>query len=154
MMTYWTDFDLNQTLAFMDDFRRRMDRAFGEFDRRGASPAETWGDAQGLVPRLALRDEGAHLSIVALLPGVEEKDLRVSLHDDVLTIGGERRVPTPEGYEAHRRERVPFQFSRSFTLPVKVDPEKVNAELKDGVLTLKLEKAGTTEPRLISVKAS
>jgi HSP20 family protein len=60
----------------------------------------------------------------------------------------------PEGYTVHRRERPPMQFSRSFTLGVKIDPDKTEAELKDGVLKLTLQRAAEAQPRQIAVKAA
>ena len=120
-MKYWNDFDT--TLALFDNLRR-MDRAF---DRR---------------PEISFRDDGKALLLVAEVPGIPQENLKVSLHNNTLTISGERK------------DDAPIKFSRSFKLPAKIDPEKAKAELKDGILRLTLEKAAEAQPREISVQAA
>lgn len=145
MFTYLNDLD--HTLAMFDDFRRRMDHLFnGQESNRGY--------AFDSRPQMIFKDDGKQFTLVAEVPGVKEADLKVTLHNDTLTISGERKNELPEGYKVHRRERAPVQFTRSFTLPVKVDPEKTQAELKDGILRLTLERAAEAQPRLIAVKAA
>jgi HSP20 family protein len=64
---------------------------------------------------------------------------------------GSRRVEAPQGYDVHRRERGAYEFTRSFTLPVKVDADQAKATLKNGLLTLTLPKAPEVQPRQINV---
>ncbi|MBI3203555.1 MAG: Hsp20/alpha crystallin family protein [Polyangiaceae bacterium] len=144
MFGYRNDFD--RTLAIMDQLRRRMDRVFDDVDRSGAPEPATGG-----VPPVNFHDTGNALVLQADLPGVREADLDISLEKDVLTLAGQRKSDVPEGYAAYRQERAPFRFSRSFALPVKVDPEKTSAVLQDGVLTVTLEKAPEVKPRQIAV---
>ena len=59
----------------------------------------------------------------------------------------------PEGYRPHRQERQAYQATRSFALPCRVDPERVRAELKDGVLTVRLAKAAESQPRRVQIAA-
>jgi HSP20 family protein len=141
MLNYWNDFD--HTLALFDDFRRRMDRMIANAEHRSSA-----------APEMNIRDEGKQIHLVAEVPGVPQDKLQVSLHNNTLTISGERASDLPDGYTIHRRERTPIQFSRSFTLPVKIDAEKTQAELKDGVLRLTLEKAAEAQPRQIAVKVA
>jgi HSP20 family protein len=144
----WGDFD--RTFSLLDEMRRRMDRAFDEV-AGGRAPAigvhASW-------PRANLYDTGSELMLRAEVPGVSEKDLDLQLNQDVLTLSGERKAEVPEGYSAHRRERGGLKFSRSFTLPFKVDPEKCSANLERGVLTVKIAKAPESQPRQITVKAN
>jgi len=150
--------DYDRTFAVMDDLRRRMDRLFeevepaparaplrGEFDRapRLAAPG----------PRIHLFDVGQALVVKADLPGMPQSDLQITLNQDVLTLAGERKPDVPEGYTVHRQERAPVRFSRSFTLPSKIDPETTTAVLKNGVLTLTLPKVPEAQPRRISIQA-
>jgi HSP20 family protein len=107
----------------------------------------------GRFPRLTFSDAGDKLVLEADLPGLGEKDVQLSIHQDVLTMSGERKVEPPQGWFAHRQERAPLKFSQSFTLPCKVDPEKSTAALKNGVLTITLAKAVEAQPRPITVKA-
>ncbi len=145
--------DLDRTFATMDHLRRRMDRLFDDFEpgrARGRGVERLWS---GGFPRLSFADAGASLVLEADLPGLGEKDVQLSLHQDVLTISGERRADAPQGWFVHRQERAPVKFSRSFTLPCKIDPEKSAATLKNGVLTLTLVKAQDAQPRQIAVRA-
>jgi HSP20 family protein len=152
MLNYFSDFD--RTFAAMDELRRRMDRLFEE-----AEPpprAQLRGDFEQPPryvggPRFHLFDVGNALVVKADLPGLAEKDLQISLNQDVLTLSGERKPDAHEGCTVHRKERASLRFSRSFTLPSKVDPEKTTAALKNGVLTLTLSKAPEAQPRQIAV---
>jgi HSP20 family protein len=67
-------------------------------------------------------------------------------------LSGTRKADSPKGYKAHRVERGTSSFSRSFTLPAEVDAERVEAVLKEGILTLVLPKAEAARPRQISIK--
>lgn len=142
--------DLDRTFRLMDQLRRRMDRMLDDFDT-----AENVGlRGSGTFPRSNLYDTGNALVLEADLPGLSEQEVTLNLTNDVLTLSGERKTEAPTGYSVHRRERVPFKFSRSYALPAKVDPDKTSALMKDGVLTVTLEKAPELKPRQISVKAS
>lgn len=155
MLTRFTPFD--RTLAMMDDWRRRMDRAFGDFEAPFApagSFEDPWSLSEATWPRVNLHDTGASLLLTAEVPGLTTGDLQIQLENDVLTLSGERKVEPPKGYTAHRRERGSLSFTRSLNLPAKVDAEKVTATLKDGVLTLDLVKAPTAQPRQIAIRTS
>ena len=89
---------------------------------------------------------------VAEVPGVSEKDLDVTLKEDVFTLSGERKPRIPEGYQGPRRER-PARFSRSFTLPYRTADQGLSAELKDGILTVRLPKVPEVQPRRIPIKS-
>ena len=145
MFGSWSDFE--RTFAAVDELRRTVEQAWRDeeglpFERTGA-----W-------PRLSLWDEGRNLVLKADVPGLTEKDVQLQLTQDVLTVTGERRSDAPEGYSVHRQERVPARFSRSFTLPVKVDGAAITATLKDGVLTVTMPKAAESQPRQITVKSA
>jgi HSP20 family protein len=79
--------------------------------------------------------------------------VQISIHQDVLTMSGERKHDAPQGWFVHRQERAPVKFSRSFSLPCKIDPEKSSATLKNGVLAITLAKVTEAQPRQIAVKA-
>jgi HSP20 family protein len=101
-----------------------------------------------------VREDDDHFYFVAELPGLNKDDVEVTLEDGVLTISGEKKDDRKEeknGY--HLRERRHGKFSRSFRLPTEVDPNKVGAQLKDGLLTVTLHKAEAIKPRTIEVKA-
>jgi HSP20 family protein len=147
MRTYWSD--LERTLAAMDDFRRRIDREFQADGGREAGQGSYTG-----WPAVNIFDSGSALLLTAEVPGLTDKDVQLTLNQDVLTVSGERKTTAPEGYSIHRQERVSYKFSRSFTLPSKVNPEKTTAAIKNGILTITLDKAPEAKPRQISIKAS
>jgi HSP20 family protein len=151
--TRWSDFDrdFNRGFAALDLLRRRMDDMFRGYD-------QPWREAQaftaGSWPRVNLYDTGAEMVVYAAVPGMSDKDIQINAAGDVITISGQRKVEAPEGYSVHRSERGNVTFSRSFTLPCKVDLEKTTATVKDGMLTIRLTKAAEAQPRQITVKAS
>lgn len=147
MLTRWTDLD--RTFAWMDDFQRRMNRLFADYE--GQRRPGLTRTLRGSWPPINLYDRGDELELHALIPGVTDKDLKVTAHQDVLTLSGHRKVEMPEGYSVHRQERGSVEFTRSVGLPCKCDLEKVSATVKDGVLTMKLAKAPEAQPRQITV---
>lgn len=149
MLTRFDDFD--RTFAMMDQLRRRMDRLFDDYEPRGREDVaeRMW---TGRFPRVSFTEDAGSLVLQADLPGLAEKDVQLTIHQDVLSLSGERRSDVPQGYVAHRQERAPVKFARSFTLPCKVDPEKSTATMKNGVLTVTLAKAAEAKPRQIAVR--
>ena len=149
-LTRWNnDFgwgDIDRTFLALEELRRRMGRAFDEGGVERVSGLANW-------PPINLYDTGSEMVLRAEVPGVSENDLDLQINQDVLTISGQRQVNVPEGYSAHRRERGAMRFSRSFTLPFKVDPETCGATLKNGILSVNIAKAPDARPRQITVKA-
>jgi HSP20 family protein len=139
--------------GLLNDFRRRMDRAlddaFGsDLDvPRGAGVRATW-------PLANLVDTGPQLVLTAELPGLSERDVKLTLDQEVLTIAGERKNDVPEGYSVHRRERADVSFTRSFALPCRVNAERTSASVKNGILTVTLEKSADAMPRQIAVSSA
>jgi HSP20 family protein len=104
------------------------------------------------VPAFEVKETQAAYVFKADLPGVDEKDLDISLHGDRLTIGGKRESERhQESDRFYAYERSYGSFSRSFTLPEGVDADHVVADLKQGVLTLTLPKRPEVQPRRITV---
>lgn len=88
------------------------------------------------------------------VPGFKMEDLEVSVVADQLTIKGRREFPTEEGTTFHRRERRAGEFTRTLTLPAEVDADKIEATLKNGVLTVVMPKAEAARTRKITVKSA
>ena len=148
----WSDFD--EMFSAMSQLRSYMDRVFED-----AGPGRSWAGQslpglRSTWPRANLSDTGKALTLTAEVPGLSEKDIQVNLNQDVLTLSGERTVEAPEGYSTHRQERPAVQFSRSYTLPCRVSPEHATATVKNGILTVTIEKAADAMPRQISVKGA
>lgn len=159
MLIRWNN--VGYPVDVVSEVRRRMDRMFDDFDPfRGLEQQSVFEPFQGNFfsggrptwPKMSLTDEGAAYVLKAQVPGLTEQDVQVAIHQDVLTISGERKGDKLEGYTVHRQERPALKFSRSFTLPHRVDADKTTAELKNGVLTVTLVKAAEAQPRQITVR--
>ncbi|KPK29704.1 MAG: hypothetical protein AMK69_05775 [Nitrospira bacterium SG8_3] len=90
--------------------------------------------------------------VKAELPGVDKKDIKVDLKDGVLTLSGERsheKEVKEENY--YRKERAFGKFHRSFNVPADIDPDKIKAEFKDGVLNVEIPKPEEKKPKKIPV---
>jgi HSP20 family protein len=102
-----------------------------------------------------IREEDDAFFVDAEVPGLSAEDVKVDVEKNVLTLSGERKVEKEESEGSYRRvERQYGSFTRSFTLPETVDTENISADLKEGVLALRLPKKEAPTPRKISVKAT
>ena len=98
---------------------------------------------------------GRDLVIKVELPDVNREDVEVTVEHNTLTLRGEKKLPADVKDEQFRRlERRYGTFSRSFTLPTTVDPAKVSADFKNGVLTVKLPFREEARPRTINVEVA
>lgn len=146
MLTRFTDFD--SLFGFPE-----VDRAFELLDllrREGGAVSNGGTDA---YLRADLWDNGEDMVFQADVPGMTEQDVQLTIHQDILTVTGQRQVQAPKGYQVHRRERPELRFSRSYRLPYRADVERANARVQQGVLTVTLPKAAEAKPRRISVQA-
>ncbi|MGC9044299.1 MAG: Hsp20/alpha crystallin family protein [Myxococcota bacterium] len=128
------------------EINRLFEDFFGETFERGIEKA--WG------PAVDITEDGKNIYLKADLPGMNQKDIKVSVEDDVLTISGERKSEREEKKDGkfYRLERVYGQFCRSFTLPDNVDATKISAEYKDGVLTLTIPKTEEKKSKAIEIE--
>jgi HSP20 family protein len=107
----------------------------------------------GWSPRLDVSETDNGLEIVADLPGMEKKDISVSLENNVLTIQGEKKEEKEnKGKRFHTIERRSGSFYRALRLPVEVEKDKVEAVFKDGVLTLRLPKSKESKPKVAQIE--
>ena len=137
--------DIDRSFDFMTQLHRRLDSALAQAGMADMPRAEHsgWADLQSTDTELVLRAD---------LPGVADDAIELSLQDEVLTLTAHREIARPAGYEkVHLNERRSFKFTRSFSLPSRVDPERVGARLNNGVLTVRMAKADAIEPRQISI---
>ncbi len=111
------------------------------------------GREQGLCVRCDVRENDKSVIIDAEVPGFGTEDIEISYDQNMLTISGERKEEERREDEHHRyTERRTGRFSRSFRLPDGLDPDSVQATLKDGVLTVTIAKTEEVQPRKIEVK--
>ena len=107
-----------------------------------------------LLPPVDVIEDSTGISLRADLPGVSRDKLRLQVEGDTLTIEGEVNIATPEGMEASYAEVGVPRYRRMFTLSKELDPGKVSAELRNGVLNLRIPKAEHAQPRRIDIKVS
>jgi HSP20 family protein len=115
----------------------------------GGTPLAVFG--RRAFPALNIWEDDTKLHAEAELPGLKLDDLELYVHGNELTIKGERQAMEEEGMSYHRHERGVGTFFRRVTLPTEVDPDKVEATLRDGVLTITMPKAQAVLPRKIKV---
>jgi HSP20 family protein len=148
----WTRLgEFDSAFSVFDELRQRFDRVWDEYDR----PERDGQRARAISwPRVNVFDEGAAFVVEADVPGMTQKDLRLTVNESTVTFEGSRKSDAPQGYSIHRQERGAYEFSRSFSLPFKADADKCTAIVKDGVLTVTIAKAKESQPRQIEVRAS
>jgi len=135
----------------METLRQEMERVFDRFFEPRWEEFEAVG---AWAPKLDFSETKDAFVVKAEVPGVEQKDISVSIQDQMLTIKGEKHKEKEEKDEKyHRVERSWGAFARTIALPAGVDTEKVNATFKDGVLTVKLPKTPAAKGTTIPVKA-
>ena len=104
-------------------------------------------------PSIDIEENNGNLMVKAELPGMDKKDIKVVVKDDMLTISGERKRENETKEKTfHRIERSYGQFRRMIRLPAEVDPDKVKATYKDGILNVTLPKPESMKPKHIDVE--
>ena len=131
--------------------RDDMDKVFSQFFSRPYDgdefPEVDWS------PRVDISEKDAEYLVRADLPGLSKEEVKITLHDNVLTIRGEKKEEVKEeSKNYHLCERRYGKFMRSFRLPTQVDNLKIDANFKDGVLTIALPKSEAAKPKEIEIK--
>lgn len=131
----------------LERLRRDMDRLFEGFGGRAMRPF-----GAGVFPALNLTEDRENYYVRAELPGMKADELNISVTGNGLSISGERKIPVEgDNVRYHRREREAGSFSRMIGLPGEVNSEKVDARLKDGILTVTVAKAEKAKPKQIAI---
>jgi HSP20 family protein len=126
-----------------------LDQMFGTLPMPDISAALT----SAWLPPVDVFEDQDSVKIVAEIPGVDFNDLTLSIENNVLTIRGEKRQTREDRTDrVHRYERTYGFFERSFVLPATVDPDRIEANLDNGVLTISVPKAEKARPRQIEVR--
>jgi HSP20 family protein len=143
-LTHWTPvrdaFRFHNELNRLFDFPLRATQVEGETLNSWAPPVDIYEDAEGVTLKVEV-------------PGFAANDIDLRIENNTLTLKGERKLEKEDKKENYRRvERSYGAFSRSFSLPPTVDSEKIQAESKNGVLTVFLPRKEETKPKQIQVK--
>jgi HSP20 family protein len=142
-----------EPLREMEEFQNRLSTLFGRPSRRGNGREEI--TLPDWTPLADITEDEREYLIKAELPEVRKEDVKVTVENGVLTISGERKFEKEEKKRKyHRVERGYGTFMRSFALPDDADFSKVNAEFKNGVLTVHVPKSEQAKPKQIEVKVA
>jgi HSP20 family protein len=149
-MTLLTNWESLREFSAMQERMNRMNRLFRESNSpEGPEEALT---TTTLAPPVDIYEDGHNIVLKIDVPGIDEKDMDVSIQNNTLTVHGERKIEKEEKEENFRRvERQYGSFTRSFTLPSSVDPEQVTAHCDKGVLKINLAKRVEAKPTQIKV---
>jgi HSP20 family protein len=128
-----------------EPFYRLFETLFNQ-DQGEEITTRTW------TPPVDVHETNDAFVVTAELPGMSREDIEITLENNILRLSGERKFERDEKKDNyHRIERSYGAFTRSFALPTQVDAERVQAEFKDGVLTITVPKAEQARPRKISI---
>jgi HSP20 family protein len=132
------------------NLQEEMNRLFDAFSRGTELQSVTEGS---WAPAVDIHESKESIVIDAEVPGVDQKDIKVSITDNILTIQGEKKQQkTVEEENFHRVERFYGTFSRSFNLPAGVKADQIKASFKDGVLKIILPKSEEAKTKIINVE--
>lgn len=137
-----------------DSIQRMFENPFGAL-REPTSMSQVLG----WYPPVEVAETDNELTLTAELPGMDQRDIKLEVEGDVLTLRGEKRathVEEGKKREYYLEERTYGAFQRSFSLPPSIDSNKIDASFANGVLTLRMPKNGTAKPRgrEIAIKGS
>ncbi len=139
-----------EPMGLLTQFHRDLERFLGIGQENGDSAiaTSTW------IPAVDIKEEADRFLIEADIPGVEPKDIEISMEGGVLTIKGERKTEQKEEGKGYKRvERAHGTFYRRFSLPDTADAEGVSASGKNGVLQVTIPKKPVAQPRKIAVQS-
>ena len=126
--------------------QRLFEPFFARFDFLDDTRANsTW------APAVDVAEDAEKIHVKVEVPGMEEKDLRVNFEDGLLTVSGEREFERREDRSYHRIERSYGSFVRTFSLPRSVDPNRIHAAYRNGVLEIEIPKKEESRPRQIQI---
>ncbi len=141
----WSLPPLEQMTSLRDEINRLFEAPFGDLLRASEF-------SNGWTPAVDLREDKDNLVACVELPGMKKENIDVSVHENVLSISGERsREAEVEEGGVHRSERSYGRFQRTLGLPKPVKAADIKAAYKDGVLTITMPKTEEAKPRQITV---
>lgn len=138
---------------FSSDLFDEMERFFDEWNRPSTTPQVY--DERNFHPACEVTEADGHYLMSVDLPGMKKSDIKIEVIDGILTVSGERKRESQSdpAERVQRFEKYYGSFKRSFTLPVQVEADKVEARYEDGVLELYLPKAAAVKPRSVEIQS-
>jgi len=136
----------------LNDIEKDYGRLFSEFFNNTAGKSLTRGEQDSWSPAVDIHEEDGAYVVHADIPGVDSKDIEVTVDNNVLSIRGERKSDnTYEENGIRRVERFQGTFYRQFALPKSVDTDQIQAKGKNGVLTITIPKSEEVKSKRITV---
>jgi len=127
----------------LSDFSRRMNSIFNTLSEEEEEPS-----VYSFDPAIDIQENDDKFELTAELPGMNKKDVNISINEDVLTISGEKKNKVKkEDAQCYRAERMFGKFERSFRLPDAVDQDNIEAKYENGILHLTIPKKEKTKPQ-------
>jgi len=105
----------------------------------------------GAFPAISVASNPDGVTIYVFAPGIDPKSLEVSLEENVLSVGGQREIPVESNATCYRQERFRGAFRRVISVPEDVDPDKVEATYRDGIVQVTVQRRESAKPRLIEI---
>ena len=118
---------------------------------RSSSWLQAGPSGMGSYPPVNVFRQGDDFVVLTELPGVKKSDLQIQVKDNTIRIAGKKTVEYSEKTSLHRRERLSGEFDRAVTIPVAIDPDRVKAEYRNGMLALFLARAESDKPKSIKI---
>jgi HSP20 family protein len=137
--------------SLFDEFRR-LEEELDEFTGRRLWPAGIRSVARGTYPPINVGSTPEQVNVYVFAAGLDPKTLDISLQQNLLVVAAERQATAKEDANYYRKERFVGSFRRLITLPDDVDPDKVDARYRDGVLQIHIQRREAARPRQIQVK--
>ena len=135
----------------ISDLSREMNRLFDSF-LRSDSADESMASSYW-TPAVDILEADDAYTVEAELPGLKKDEVKISVQDNILTLRGEKKDERKESKKGYLRMETSYgSFTRSFTLPTTINPSKIEAEFKDGILKIQIPKAEEAKPKMIEVK--
>ena len=137
----------------MNSLQREINRLFADSKSREGNEEKGFVKESSWMPVVDISENEKEFIVKAELPGMEQKDIEISLEENRLTIQGERKVEKEEEGENYlRREMTCGSFYRAFNITTSVDDEKITASYENGILKISLPKVEKAKPKKIEIK--
>jgi HSP20 family protein len=136
--------------SLFEEFRRmeqQMDQLFGS----GTQPPAIRSVARGTFPPINVGAAPDGIDVYLFAAGLDPKSIELNIQRNLLTVAGERQVPVDENATYYRQERFSGPFRRVIALPEDVDPDRVEAKYRDGVLQITTRRRESAKPRQITI---
>jgi len=135
--------------------KEALDNLFDTDRFFNAKPDRLWAELEAITPKVNVTENENFFHLEAATPGMQDKDINIEVHNDVLTIKGHKKDESDTKKENyHIREFSSQNFERSFKLSDRIDTDKVTAKIENGVLRVDLPKHEQTKPQKIEVQSN